>query len=145
MPLPEYELSTGGVHVTAFMYSPKHLAPQQVSTPGSLLDVYPTVAKLVGMPYKNYTLGVDLFDSTRVNDKYVFMTYLRNQMPFYATLGDRYLYEINLVTDATALYDLKGDPLKNIRAQQPDTAKSLDNLTRGFYESTRYLMFNNKK
>lgn len=145
MPLPEYELSTGGVHVTAFMYSPKHLAPQEVNTPGSLLDVYPTVARMVGMPFKNYTLGVDLFDSTRVNDKYVFITYLRNQMPYYATLGDRYLYEINLVTDSTALYDLKEDPLKNIRAQQPDTAKDLDNLTRGFYESTRYLMFNNKK
>ncbi|WP_142686178.1 LTA synthase family protein [Chitinophaga polysaccharea] len=145
MPLPEYELSTGGVHVTAFMYSPGHLAPQTVTTPGSLLDVYPTVAKMVGMPYRNYTLGTDLFDSTRVNNKYVFMTYLRNQMPFYAMLGDRYLYEINMATNATALYDLKGDPLKNISARQADTAKSLDNLTRGFYESTRYLMFNNKK
>lgn len=145
MPLPEYELSTGGVHVTAFMYSPKHLAPQVINTPGSLLDVYPTVARMVGMPFKNYTLGVDLFDSTRLNDKYVFVTYLRNQMPYYAVLGNRYLYEINRVTDSAALYDLKADPLKNIRAQQPDTAKGLDNLTRGFYESTRYLMFNNKK
>ncbi|MFY0253869.1 LTA synthase family protein [Chitinophaga sp. 30R24] len=145
MPLPEYELSTGGEHVAAFMYSPKHLAPQVVTTPGSLLDIYPTVAKMVGMPYKNYTLGVDLFDSTRVNDKYVFITYLRNQMPFYAVMGDRYLYEVNQSTNATAMYDLKGDPLKNIQTQQADTAKSLDNLTRGFYESTRYLMFNNKK
>jgi len=73
------------------------------------------------------------------------MVYLRNQMPYYALLGDHYLYEINMVNSTTALYDLKTDPLKNIQAQQPDTAKSLDNLTRGFYESTRYLMFNNKK
>ncbi|PSL47589.1 phosphoglycerol transferase MdoB-like AlkP superfamily enzyme [Chitinophaga niastensis] len=145
MPLPEYELATGGVHVTAFMYSPKHIAPQQVTTPGSLLDVYPTVAKMVGMPYKNYTLGVDLFDSARVNNKYVFLNYVRNQLPYYAILGDRYLYEICLKTDSAALYDLKGDPMKNIRAQLPDTAKSLDNLTRGFSESTRYLLFNNKK
>ncbi|MCW3467550.1 LTA synthase family protein [Chitinophaga nivalis] len=145
MPLPEYDIATGGVHVTAFMYSPKHLAPQQVNTPGSLLDIYPTVAGMVGMPYKNYTLGVNLFDSTRAKDKYVFINYMRNQQPYYAILGDRYLYEINFKTDAAAMYDLLENPLKNIRAEQPDTAKSLDNLTRGFYESTRYLMFNNKK
>ncbi|NLR66003.1 sulfatase-like hydrolase/transferase [Chitinophaga varians] len=145
MPMPEYELSTGGVHVTAFMYSPAHVAPQVVSTPGSLLDVYPTMASLVGLPYKNYTLGTNLFDSTRANNKYAFITYLRNQQPYYSVIGDQYLYEINMATHATALYDLKGDPLKNIQAQQPDTAKNLDNLTRGFYESTRYLMFNNKK
>jgi hypothetical protein len=48
-------------------------------------------------------------------------------------------------TQQTTLYDLQGDPLKNVKAQQPDTAKALDNLTRAFYESTRYLMFNNKK
>lgn len=145
MPMPEYELGTGGVHVTAFMYSPAHVAPQVINTPGSLLDVYPTMASMVGLPYKNYTLGMNLFDSTRVNDKYAFITYLRNQQPYYSIIGDQYLYEINLVTNTTALYDLKGDPLKNIQAQQPDTAKNLDNLTRGFYESTRYLMFNNKK
>ncbi|MEC5146765.1 LTA synthase family protein [Chitinophaga sp. 212800010-3] len=145
MPLPEYELATGGVHVTAFMYSPKHLAPQQITTPASLLDVYPTVAGMVGMPYKNYTLGVNLFDTARGNNRYVFVNYLRNQMPYISVLGDQYLYEINMTTHATALYDLKADPQKNIQAQLPDTARSLDNLTHGFYESTRYLLFNNKK
>ncbi|WP_160713678.1 LTA synthase family protein [Chitinophaga solisilvae] len=145
MPLPEYQLATGGVHVTAFMYAPGHLQPQVVNTPGSLLDIYPTVAGMVGMPYKNYTLGVNLFDTAYASNKYVFMTYIRNQQPYYAVIGDRYLYEINFSTNTPALYDLQGDPLKNVQAQQPDTAKNLDNLTRAFYESTRYLMFNNKK
>jgi hypothetical protein len=60
-------------------------------------------------------------------------------------MGDRYQYEINYATQESASYDLQGDPLKNVKLQQPDTAKALDNLTRAFYESTRYLMFNNKK
>ncbi|WP_161596823.1 LTA synthase family protein [Chitinophaga vietnamensis] len=145
MPLPEYEMATGGVHVTAFMYSPQHVKPEVVTTPGSLLDVYPTMASLVGMPYRNYTMGVNLFDSTRADNKYVFITYVRNQQPYYAMMGNRYLYEVNFKTNATALYDLQQDPMKNVQAQQADTAKYLDNLTRGFYESTRYLMFNNKK
>jgi membrane-anchored protein YejM (alkaline phosphatase superfamily) len=118
--------------------------PGVINTPGSLLDVYPTMASMVGLPYKNYTLGTNLFDSTRTS-KYVFISYARNQQPYYALIGDQYLSEVNMATNATALYDLKGDPLKNIQAQLPDTAKNLDNLTRGFFESTRYLMFNNKK
>ncbi|WP_447415181.1 hypothetical protein, partial [Clostridium perfringens] len=68
----------------------------------------------------------------------MFVNYLRNQMPYISVLGDQYLYEINMTTHATALYDLKADPQKNIQAQLPDTARSLDNLTHGFYESTRY-------
>ncbi|RFS21109.1 LTA synthase family protein [Chitinophaga silvatica] len=145
MPLPEYELATGGVHVTAFMYSPKHIAPEVIDYPVSLLDVYPTVAGMVGMPYKNYTLGVNMFDTTRGNDRYVFIQYIRNQMPYYAIMGPRYLYEVNYRTHAKALYDLKADPMKDVSAQLPDTARSLDSLANGFYESTRYLMFNNKK
>ncbi|MET7000825.1 LTA synthase family protein [Chitinophaga defluvii] len=143
-PLPEYDMATGGVRVTCFMYSPKHLAPQRISEPGSLLDIYPTVAKMVGMPFKNYTMGTDLFDSTRT-EKYAFITYMRNQQGYYAIYGKRYLYEINNNGKSTALYDLQGDPLKDVQLQQPDTARYMDNLTRGFYESTRYLMFNNKK
>lgn len=143
-PLPEYEMATGGVRVTSFMYSPKHLAPQRISQPGSLLDIYPTVAKMVGIPFKNYTMGTDLFDSART-EKYAFITYVRNQQGYYAIYGKRYLYEINNNGKSTALYDLQGEPLKDVQLQQPDTARYMDNLTRGFYESTRYLMFNNKK
>ncbi|GEP93167.1 Phosphoglycerol transferase MdoB [Chitinophaga terrae (ex Kim and Jung 2007)] len=146
MPLPEYELATGGVHVTAFMYSPKHIKPQVIDAPASLLDVYPTVAGLVGMPYRNYTLGINIFDSTRAgNDRYAFIQYIRNQMPYFAVIGSQYLFEVNTRTHARALYDLKADPMKDISAQQPGVARSLDSLANGFYESTRYLMFNNKK
>ncbi|WP_167021148.1 LTA synthase family protein [Chitinophaga sp. Cy-1792] len=146
MPLPEYEMGSGGEHVTSFMYSPKHIPGGQViTTPGSLLDVYPTVASMVGMPYNNYTLGMNLFDSTRVNDKYVYIQYMRNQQPYYSMVGDQYMYEVNLKTGTTSLYDLKANPTKNVEAEHRDTAKYLNNLTRGYYESTRYLLFNNKK
>jgi phosphoglycerol transferase MdoB-like AlkP superfamily enzyme len=143
--VPEYELAIGGVRVTCFMYSPKHVTPQRISEPGSLLDVYPTVAEMVGMPFKNYTLGTNLFDSTR-KEKYAFVTYIRNQQGYRALVGKRFLYEMNSDGKGTALYDFQGaDPLKDVQREEPDTARYMDNLTRGFYESTRYLMFNNKK
>lgn len=144
MPLPEFEMATGGLHVTAMMYSPRHIKPQRISNPVSLLDMYPTAAGMVGMPYKNYTLGTDIFDSTHVHP-YKFISYVRNQAVYYAVIGPQYLFETQANSPRTALYDLKGNPQLDIKAQMPDTARYLENLTHGFYESTRYLMLNNKK
>jgi phosphoglycerol transferase MdoB-like AlkP superfamily enzyme len=145
MPRPEYELASGGVHSTCYIYSPGRIAPHQVvDHVVSLVDVYPTLAKLVGMPVKNYTMGQDMLDTT-ITNRYAFSMFAKNLQNTIAVIGDRYQYEINLKTQESALYDLQGDPLKNVKKEQADTAKALDNLTRGFYESTRYLMFNNKK
>jgi len=96
------------------------------------------------MPFRNYTLGTDLLDTTFTN-RYAFISYVKNLQWYVASIGDQYLYEINKKSGQTALYDLKGDPLKDVQAQHKDTATALNNLTQGFYESTRYLMFNNKK
>ncbi|ASZ11449.1 LTA synthase family protein [Chitinophaga pendula] len=144
MPYPEYELASGGLHVPCIIYAPGRLAPRKVKEIGSLVDIYPTVAGMAGIPYKNYTMGTDLMDSTRTG-RYALIQYVKNLQHYKAVIGDQYLYEINNDTGITGLYDLKGDPLKNVQQQLPDTAKALDNLTRGIYESTRYLMFNNRK
>ncbi|WP_295118357.1 LTA synthase family protein [uncultured Chitinophaga sp.] len=144
MEKPEVEMATGGHHVPLIIYNPGHVAPERIKAVGSLVDVYPTVASLVGMPVKNYTLGENLLDSSR-HDRYAFMVYNKNLQPYHALIGERYLYEINPETGETALFDLSADPLKDVKKENVDTARKMDNLTRGFYESTRYLMFNNKK
>jgi phosphoglycerol transferase MdoB-like AlkP superfamily enzyme len=144
MPTPEYELISGGVHAACFIYCPALVKPRVIDYAVSLVDIYPTMAKLVGMPAKNYTLGQDMLDTTLTN-RYAFATYAKNLQTYISLIGERYQYEINTYTQKTYLYDMQGDPLKDVQQQLPDTAKALDNLTRAFYESTRYLMFNNKK
>ena len=144
MPTPEYELGSGGVHATCFIYSPGNVKPEIIKQTVSLVDVYPTVATMVGMPIKNYTLGQNMLDSVHTG-RYAFSTFIKNMQTHIAVLGEQYQYEINMKTQESALYDLYGDPLKNVKQQYPDTAKALDNLTHAFYESTRYLMYNNKK
>lgn len=144
MPRPEYELVSGGVHAACFIYAPAVVKPRVINYPVSLVDIYPTMAKLVGMPVRNYTLGQDMLDSSQTN-RYAFSTYAKNLQGYISVIGERYQYEINTKNQEAYLYDMQGDPLKNVKAQFPDTAKALDNLTRAFYESTRYLMFNNKK
>ncbi|SHN77829.1 Phosphoglycerol transferase MdoB [Chitinophaga sp. CF418] len=144
MPTPEYELVSGSVHSTCFIYAPALIKPEVINYAVSLVDIYPTMAKLVGMPVKNYTLGRDMLDAAQTN-RYAFASYAKNLQGYISMIGERYMYEINTKTQDAYLYDMLGDPLKNVSAQYPDTAKALDNLTRAFYESTRYLMFNNKK
>lgn len=145
MPVPEYELGSGGVHATCFIYAPGTVQPGVINYPVSLVDVYPTMAKLVGMPVKNYTMGRDMLDST-ISNRYTLSVYSKNLMTHMAIIGNQYQYEINMKTGDPALYDLKSkEPLKNVVKELPDTAKGLDKLARAMYESTRYLMFNNKK
>lgn len=146
MPLPEYEMGTFVDHVPCIIYNPKLLRPQKISRMGSLLDVYPTVAKLAGLPFTNYTMGVDMLDTTTYRgERYAFITYTRNLQSFYALQGQQYLCEIGLESGDMRLYDLKADPFRDVKEKHPETAAALDKLTRGFYESSRYLMFNNKK
>lgn len=145
MPTPEFDMNTYVDHVPCIIYNPKLLVPQKITHAGSLLDIYPTVAKLTGIPFRNYTLGMDLLDTTFSRDRYAFIQYFKNMIWYTAIINDHYLYELDLDKKEGALYDLQGDPLKNIKQQQPVLSRDLENLTRGFYESTRYLMFNNKK
>lgn len=143
MPLPEYEMGFGQVHITAFIYSPHFFKPQRISTPASLLDLYPTLAHFIGMPFKNYTLGINIFDSTRQHHPFIW--YWKNGKSFYGLMGRDFLYEMGKDKKTTSLYDLRKDPRQDVKSTFPDTAKYLNNLIHGFYESTWYLYFNNKK
>lgn len=144
MPLPEYEMGTGIDHVTAFIYAPYFFKPQRISTPASLLDLYPTFAHYVGIPFTNYTLGTNIFDSTRT-EHYPFIWFWKNGRLCYGLIGKRFLFEMEEDNKKTSLYDLNKNPMKNVMAEYPDTAKYLNNLLNAFYQSTWYLLFNNKK
>lgn len=143
MPLPEYAMGIWEVHVTAFIYAPQFFKPQRVNTPANLIDLYPTMAHVAGIPFHNYTLGTNILDSTRQH--YSFICYWRNGSFFYGLLGKNFLYEMSKDKTKTNLYALHQNPLQDVKSTYPDTAKYLDNLVKGFYESTWYLFFNNKK
>ncbi|WP_157986525.1 LTA synthase family protein [Chitinophaga alhagiae] len=145
MPYPEFEMATYVTHVPCIIYNPKTVAPRQVEAAGSLLDVYPTVAEMTGMPYTNYTLGKSLLDTAGAARRFAFIQYVRGLNGYWATVNGQYLYEIDAKTGAAGLYDLRADAQKNVQQQNPELSRQMDNLTRGFYESARYLMFNNKK
>jgi phosphoglycerol transferase MdoB-like AlkP superfamily enzyme len=70
----DLEITQG--HTPLLIYSPKHVAPRRIDRWAQQVDVIPTIASLVGIGYRNTTLGRDLldpkFDDTRVAFEFQF-------------------------------------------------------------------------
>jgi phosphoglycerol transferase MdoB-like AlkP superfamily enzyme len=70
----DLEITQG--HTPLLIYAPKHVAPRRIDHWAQQVDVLPTIASLVGIGYRNTTLGRDLldpkFDNTRVAFEFQF-------------------------------------------------------------------------
>ena len=70
------ELAITQGHTPLLIYAPKHVAPRRIDRWAQQVDVLPTIASLVGIGYRNTTLGRDLldpkFDATRVAFEFQF-------------------------------------------------------------------------
>ncbi len=64
------DLSIAQGHTPLLIYAPKHVQPRRIDSWAQQVDVLPTLASLVGIGYRNTTLGRDLldpkFDATRI-------------------------------------------------------------------------------
>jgi phosphoglycerol transferase MdoB-like AlkP superfamily enzyme len=82
-------------HVPLVIYAPGlHVAPRRLDIAASHLDILPTLASFCGRPYRNQTLGIDLFDPQRAARSAAFVFTTFHQPPNVAVVeGSR--YEIN--------------------------------------------------
>jgi phosphoglycerol transferase MdoB-like AlkP superfamily enzyme len=113
------DLSLIVYHVPMIIYAPGfHVPPRRIDAAASHMDLMPTIASFCGVPYRNQTLGIDLFDpaSAARSAAFVFTTF--RQPP---TLG--------LVEGAR--YTI----VKSGRSES---------LAEAFYEYSRWLMLHNK-
>lgn len=61
------EQSITSYHVPLLFYAPKLLAPRRLSAVASQIDVLPSIAGLLGLPYRNTGLGRDLFRQQEID------------------------------------------------------------------------------
>src|SRR5262249_16696198 len=60
------DLSLLVYHVPLVIYAPGlGVAPRRIDVAASHVDILPTLASFCGRPYRNQTLGIDLFDPQR--------------------------------------------------------------------------------
>jgi phosphoglycerol transferase MdoB-like AlkP superfamily enzyme len=126
------------VHVPLLFYYPKQLQPRSYKMPASQIDILPTIAGLCGISYTNTTLGKDLLSAG--TEKYAFI--MDPDIRQVGVADSLYYYNYKLDTGQESINFLESNqPVEADRA----TLNRYKAITNAFYESSRYLLLNNKK
>lgn len=133
-------------HVPLLFYAPALLQPKKYDVIASQIDVLPTVAGLCKVPHSNTTLGRNLLDSNRMaadsgksNCAFIIDTERKQigviKTPYYYSYGvngNSFEQISNIVTNEKVVLT---DSLRH----------QYRTMTDAFYETSRYLLLNNKK
>lgn len=135
------------LHVPLLFYSPSRLSPARVKNTCSQVDILPSIAALVNIPYRNTTLGKNIFDSsgnTAVRFGHNAFLFDPEERKI-GMITDEYYYSRNLLTGNTEFVSSKNNfPLLQSRSLLDDK-KLIENLTNAYFETAKYMILNNKK
>ena len=109
----------------------------------SEMDVMTTMASLTGHPHMNTTLGRDLFNPRFDQDRHAFVM-THGAVPNIGVINDRFYFRMHLDGAGQSLHLIHAeDSRPNLMDQHPETTAGMRDLTRGLYETTRYMMNHN--
>ncbi|NOT52825.1 MAG: LTA synthase family protein, partial [Chitinophagaceae bacterium] len=130
-------------HVPLLFYAPSMLQPAVVNKKVSQIDIMPTLAALCGEEVTYGGLGKNIFEKDSAKDHHAFI--VDSDLGNIGLVTNNYFFKYNRKTKEEGVYSLlnneqlkKGEPADSLLNQ-------LRNLTIGYYEASRYLLFNNKK
>ncbi len=126
-------------HIPLLFYAPKMLQPARYSFAASQLDVLPTTAGLVKTAYTNAALGRDLLkrDSTK-DAAFIFDVDARR----IGIISNQLFYSYGLNGSGEKLVSLANNDAITVNDSTKEKYRSMANA---YYETARYLLFNNKK
>jgi phosphoglycerol transferase MdoB-like AlkP superfamily enzyme len=140
----EEQLMLTEYHVPLVFYAPGLIKEPMVdSTVASEVDILPTTASLAGKSYTNSTFGRDLFDPRFADNRYAF-TFNRTSPPQLGLIGEKYYFIMQDGDAKRQLYEIHSEtPRKNLATELPELADELAELAQAYYESIRYVRYNN--
>ena len=140
----EEQLMLTEYHVPLVFYSPGLIKEARVvSTVASEVDILPTTASLAGLSYTNTTFGRDLLNP-RFDDQRFAFTFLRIQPPELGLIGEDYYFKMRSGDTGRELYEIhSATPKRNLAEDLPELADKLAVLAQAYYESVRYVRYNN--
>jgi phosphoglycerol transferase MdoB-like AlkP superfamily enzyme len=144
--VPDWKKSlANGFHVPFIIHSPKRISPGVETKIASEMDVMPTLAGLAGVPYKTRALGRDLFNP-KFDDYRAAFSY-NWYAPFHISLVDKdFYFEYIPYNGQGKLVKHSENPGDiNVKDQYPEKYIEMETLTKGLYESARYLLHNNPR
>jgi phosphoglycerol transferase MdoB-like AlkP superfamily enzyme len=126
-------------HVPLLFYAPRLFQRARISRPASQIDVLPIAAGLCKIPYTNSALGRDLLDSAYADKEFAFIFDPDSRMV--GVLNDSFYYRKSFATSSEEIVPVR----YNIGPAGDLTKTQLRRLTEAMFETSKYLLLNNKK
>jgi phosphoglycerol transferase MdoB-like AlkP superfamily enzyme len=142
---PFYEaLDLDGLHVPHMIYAPKLLQHRDIDMATSLVDMFPTVAGILGLEYLNSTMGRDVNIPAPEGERVVFTQTADKRFPIIGAVTKDHMVRMNHDGSDAKMHDLSSsEPLVDISAQYPDEFQRLQDLARGIYVTTKFQFYHN--
>lgn len=129
-------------HVPLLYYAPSLLQPATYSYTVSQIDVLPTLAGMIHQPYTNTTLGRDVINQQNLQHAAFIIHHDEGNI---GVVTDDYYYIKNVNISHEELVPVK-DNLPPLTSEQSDSIKKkLSNLTSAIFETSKWMLLNNKK
>jgi phosphoglycerol transferase MdoB-like AlkP superfamily enzyme len=133
-------------HVPLLFYAPGILKPSVNERKVSQVDVLPGIAHLANLPVTNSSLGRNIFAEPFNSDSISNHTFVIDpDQRILGLVSTNYYYEYDLKTKTEQVFSLTDN--RTLSANEPgkELQSKMRDLTLGYYEISRYLLFNNKK
>ncbi len=130
-------------HVPLLFYAPKLLQPKRITQPASQLDIFPSVAFLAQQNFTNTTLGNNLFDTMANKNRFAFIA--DPDMRTIGVVSDVYYFVRNLKTNEIGFVSVKNNESVQKNSVTDSIKNVMANTTEAFYNTSKYLLLNNKK
>lgn len=132
-------------HVPGIIYAPGYLEPRQFDQAASLVDLMPTVAGLLGIPYQNTTMGRDILLPAPEGEEAEFLILHEGAFPVLAMVTREHMLRINYDGSNATLHEIYGeDPLRDVSEEHPEIVEKLSKLAVAIYESSHYQFYQNR-
>jgi phosphoglycerol transferase MdoB-like AlkP superfamily enzyme len=138
------ELNLESLNVPGIIHAPKLIPPHVTEEATSLIDLLPTVAGLLGIEYRNTTLGRDILLPAPEGERAVPLVLREGNFPLLGVVTSRYLMQMNADGSQPALYEVGSDEVVNVADRHPEEYARLSALARGLHETARVMLYSNK-
>jgi phosphoglycerol transferase MdoB-like AlkP superfamily enzyme len=129
-------------HVPMLFYAPQLITPQKKTEVVSQIDILPTLAGMLHMPYTNTTLGRDLLHSKDRMDAAFIIHHDEGNI---GVVTNDYYFVKNLRIKKEELMPVRPGEVPLTPAQKDSVIDRLSQLTSAMYETAKWMLVNNKK
>jgi len=142
-PLSWTEQRLTNEHVPLLFYAPALLQPKLVHSVSSQIDIMPSVAGLLGIPYHNNSMGKNLFDTTNTMEENAFI--IDHDAKNIGLVNSQFYFVKNLKTGVEKFVSVTGNAPVETSVKNDSIKNAMSNFTNAYYQTSRYLLFNNKR